>query len=73
MLHIPGSAQNLIFVRKMGDAGVQTMFEKDKCKMVQGELVLMRGSGHYMSYWGGSMPVDVILQSFLRPTRFHHA
>lgn len=27
----------------MGDAGVQTVFEKDGCKMVRGEIVLMRG------------------------------
>jgi len=27
----------------MGDIGVQTIFEKDTCKMVRGEMVLMRG------------------------------
>ena len=34
MLHIPGLLRNLIFVSKMEDAGVQTMFDKDTCKMV---------------------------------------
>ena len=26
----------------MGDVGVQTVFEKDRCKMVRGAMVLMR-------------------------------
>jgi hypothetical protein len=30
-------------VSKMSDVGVQTIFEKDTCKMVQGEMVLLRG------------------------------
>jgi hypothetical protein len=34
VLHIPGLAKNLIFVRKMDDAGVKTMFEKETCRMV---------------------------------------
>ena len=43
VLHIPGLARNLISLSKMGDAGVQTVFEKDRCKMVRGAMVLMRG------------------------------
>ena len=43
VMHIPGLARNLISVSKMADAGVKTTFEKDKCKMIQGEMVLMRG------------------------------
>ena len=43
VLHIPALARNLIYVRKMDDAGVKTVFEKDTYKMVQGALVLMRG------------------------------
>ena len=43
VLHIPGLPRNLIYVRKMSDAGVRTMFENDTCKMVQGAMVLMRG------------------------------
>eukprot|EP00253_Pinus_taeda_P020890 PITA_20890 len=43
VLHIPAWVQNLIFVIKLDDAGVKTMFEKDTCKMVRGALVLMRG------------------------------
>ena len=43
MLHIPGLARNLTSVSKMGNAGVQTLFEKDSCKMVRGAMVLMRG------------------------------
>jgi hypothetical protein len=29
VLHIPGLARNLIFVRKMDDAGVKMVFEKE--------------------------------------------
>lgn len=43
VLHIPGLARNLIFVSKMSDASVHTIFEKDSCKMVRGTMVLMRG------------------------------
>ena len=43
VLHIPGLARNLIYVSKMADAGVKTVFEKDSCKMIQGAMVLMRG------------------------------
>eukprot|EP00253_Pinus_taeda_P028109 PITA_28109 len=43
VLHIPALARNLIYVNKLDDAGVKTVFEKDTCKMVRGELVLMRG------------------------------
>eukprot|EP00253_Pinus_taeda_P001427 PITA_01427 len=43
VLHIPALARNMISVSKLDDAGVKTMFEKDTCKMVRGELVLMRG------------------------------
>jgi len=42
VLHILYLAGNLIFVSNMGDAGVQTIFEKETCKMVRGALVLMR-------------------------------
>jgi hypothetical protein len=34
LLHIPGLAQNLVFVDKMGVPGVQIVFEKDTCNMV---------------------------------------
>ena len=43
VLHIPGLARNLIYVRKMDDAGVKTIFEKETCRMVQGEMVLLKG------------------------------
>ena len=43
VLHIPGLARNFIYVRKMADAGVKTVFEKDRCKMIRGAMVLMRG------------------------------
>jgi len=43
VLHIPALARNLIFVRKLDDAGVKIVFENDTCKMVRGALVLMRG------------------------------
>jgi hypothetical protein len=34
VFHIPGLARNLMFVRKMDDAGVKTIFEKEPCRMV---------------------------------------
>jgi hypothetical protein len=43
VLHIPILARNLIFVRKMDDAGVKTIFEKEASMMVQGEMVLLKG------------------------------
>ena len=43
VLHIPGLAINLIYVSKMTDVGVHTLFQKDMCKMVEGTMVLMKG------------------------------
>jgi hypothetical protein len=43
VLHIPGLAKNLIFVRKMDDVGIKTIFEKETCRMVRGEMVLLKG------------------------------
>ena len=34
VLHIPGLAQNIIFVSRMSDVGMHIVFEKDTCKMV---------------------------------------
>jgi hypothetical protein len=48
-LHILILAINLIFVRKMDDPGVKTIFEKETCRMVQGAMVLLKG------VWFGSM------------------
>jgi hypothetical protein len=43
VLHIPKLSRSLISVRKMDDAGVDTVFGKKTCKMVRGAMVLMRG------------------------------
>jgi hypothetical protein len=43
VLHIPGLDRNLIFVSKMDDAGVKTIFEKETYRMVRGEMVLLKG------------------------------
>jgi hypothetical protein len=43
VLHIPGLEINLIYVSKMSDASVHTLFQKDSCKMVRGAMVLMKG------------------------------
>jgi hypothetical protein len=43
VLHILGLERNLIYVSKMSDAGVHTLFQKDSCKMVRGVMVLMKG------------------------------
>jgi hypothetical protein len=44
VLHIPKLARSLIYVRKLDDAGVDTIFGKNTCKMVRGAMVLMRGA-----------------------------
>ena len=36
-------AINLNYVSKMEDAGVKTIFEKGTCRLVRGEIVLMKG------------------------------
>jgi hypothetical protein len=43
VFHIPGLAINLISVRKMDDEGVKNIFEKETRRMVQGEMVLLKG------------------------------
>jgi hypothetical protein len=43
VFHIPCLARNLIFVRKMDDVGVKTIFEKETCRMVRGSMVLLKG------------------------------
>jgi hypothetical protein len=43
VLHIMGLERNLIYVNKMSDACVHTLFQKDSCKMVRGVMILMRG------------------------------
>jgi hypothetical protein len=43
VLHIPGLAKNLIYVSKMDDAGVKTIFEKETYRMVRGAMVLLKG------------------------------
>jgi len=59
VLHIPTLARNLIFVCKLDDAGVKTVFEKDTYKMVWGALVLMQGVQIRTLYkLQGSMVVD---------------
>jgi hypothetical protein len=43
VLHIPSLAKKLIYVSKMDDAGLKTIFEKETCRMVQGAMVLLKG------------------------------
>jgi hypothetical protein len=43
-LHIPALAINLIFVIKMDDAWVKTIFEKETYTMVQGAMVVLKGA-----------------------------
>jgi hypothetical protein len=43
VLHIMGLEKNLIYVSKMSDASVHTLFQKDSCKVVRGAMVLMKG------------------------------
>jgi hypothetical protein len=43
VLHIWGMDINFIYVRKMDDAGVKSIFEKETCWMVQWAMVLLKG------------------------------
>jgi hypothetical protein len=43
VLQIPGLAINLISIRKMDDARVKKIFEKETWRMVRGEMVLLKG------------------------------
>jgi hypothetical protein len=43
IFHILEFNINLIYVSKMTDAGLHTMFEKKTYQIVQGEVALMRG------------------------------
>jgi hypothetical protein len=43
VLHILVLAINFIFVSKMDDAGVKTIFEKETCRMVRGAMVFLKG------------------------------
>lgn len=42
VLHIPRLAQNLLFIRKLIDVGVQVVFFDAGCKMVRGVMVIAR-------------------------------
>jgi hypothetical protein len=44
VLHIQGLERNLIYVSKMSDVGVHTLFQKDLCKMVRGDGINERSS-----------------------------
>jgi hypothetical protein len=43
VLHIQGLDINLISVSKMDNAGVKKIFEKETCRVVRGEMVLLKG------------------------------
>jgi hypothetical protein len=43
VMHIPKLARSLISISKLDDAGVDIVLGKGTCKMVRGEMVLMRG------------------------------
>jgi hypothetical protein len=43
VLHILGLARNFISISKMDDTGVKIVFEKETCRMVRGEMALLKG------------------------------
>jgi hypothetical protein len=49
VLHIPKLARSIISISNLDDVGVDTIFGKGTCKMVRGEMVLMRG------FWCGTL------------------
>jgi hypothetical protein len=49
VLHIPKLARSLIYVSKLDDVGVDIVFGKNTCKIVQGAMMLLRG------VWCGTM------------------
>jgi hypothetical protein len=56
VLHIPKLSRSLISISKLDDVGVDTIFGKNTCKMVRGEMVLMRGvwCGNLYKLLGGT-------------------
>jgi hypothetical protein len=44
VIHIPGLDMNLIYVIKMDDAGVKTIFQKETYRMVWGAMALLKGA-----------------------------
>jgi hypothetical protein len=41
--HILGLGINFIYIRKMDDVGVKTVFEKETCRMARGAMVFLKG------------------------------
>jgi hypothetical protein len=78
VLHIPGLARNLIYVRKMDDAGVKEIFEKETYGMVRGAMVLLKGvqfgnlyklKGNTISYgYNHSIVPDIGVEEERNPT-----
>ena len=50
LFNIPGLDRNLIYVSKISDASVRTMFDIHTYKMVWGDMVLVRGIRIRMLY-----------------------
>jgi hypothetical protein len=67
VLHIPFFEINLIFVRKMDDAGVKRIFEKETYKMVRGAMVLLKEFGLelYIIYKEEILVMGVIVPLFM--------
>jgi hypothetical protein len=42
VIFISGLERNIIYINKMSDARVHTLFQNDTCKMVRGEMVLIK-------------------------------
>jgi hypothetical protein len=80
VLHILGLAKNLIYVRKTDNAEVKIVFEKETRRMVQGEMVLLKGvqigtmykiHGNTISDgFNGSIILDIGAQEGKTPTVF---
>ena len=43
VFHILGFPKKLISIRKMDNVGMKIVFEKQTCRMVRGEMVLLKG------------------------------
>jgi hypothetical protein len=67
VLNILGLARNLIFVSKMDDAGVKTMFEKETCRMVRREMVSLKGVWIGTLYKLQGSTISVGCNSFIVP------
>jgi hypothetical protein len=68
ILHVPNMAINLKYLSKMSNGDVQTIFEKETYKLVQGAMALFRGTriGTLYMLWEALLLMGIIVLMSLR-------